>query len=272
MTPPARNGEHVTPVRSPGVPSRAPKWGCRIGETDVVTDIAVRRIDFGYVIVPGAPDTGEAPHALPCLGYLVVHAHGTLLFDTGIGTSVAVDARYRPRRRALDGALAAAGTTVDDITHVANCHLHYDHCGGNAAFAGRPIFTQRTELAAARRTRGYTIPEIVEPTAVTYEEIDGDIEVLPGVLIVPTPGHTDGHQSLVVQRTDGTIIVAGQSHDTAMSYGADVLNSYDHRQDPSSTLPVPPPWIERLQGMDPRRVVFAHDNAVWEPSDSIWLS
>ena len=232
------------------------------------TDIAVRRVDFGYVVVPGAPDAGEAPHALPCLGYLVVHPDGTLLFDTGIGVSAAVDARYRPRRRALGSALGGAGTTVDDITHVANCHLHYDHCGGNAAFTGRPIFTQRTELAAARRTRGYTIPELVDPTAVGYEEIDGDVEVLPGVLIMPTPGHTDGHQSLVVRRTDGTIIVAGQSHDTAMSYGADVLNSYDHRQDPSSTLPVPPAWIDRLQAMDPRRVVFAHDNAVWEPSGS----
>jgi len=235
-----------------------------------MTDIAVRRIDFGYVIVPGAPDSGEAPHALPCLGYLVIHPDGTLLFDTGIGASAAVDARYRPRRRALADALAAAGTTVDGITHVANCHLHYDHCGGNAAFTGRPIFTQRAELAAARGTPRYTIPELVDPAAVTYEETDGDVEVLPGVLIVPTPGHTEGHQSLVVRRADGTIIVAGQSHDTSALYGADVLNSNDHRHDPSSTLPVPPAWIARLRDMDPRRVVFAHDNAVWEPSEATW--
>ena len=236
------------------------------------TDIAVRRIDFGYVVVPGAPDTGEAPHALPCLGYLVLHPDGTLLFDTGIGLSAAVDARYRPRRRALEDALAGAGITINDVTDVANCHLHYDHCGGNAAFTGRPIFTQRTELAVARRTPGYTIPELVDLGAIRYEEIDGEVEVLPGVTIVPTPGHTDGHQSLVVRRTDGTIVVAGQSHDTATSYGADVLNSYDRRHDPSSTLPIPPAWIDRLQGMDPRRVVFAHDNAVWEPSDRTWPS
>jgi hypothetical protein len=68
MTPPARSGEHVTPSHSPGVPSRAPKYGHQVGETDVVTDMAVRRIDFGYVVVPGAPDTRDAPHALPCLG------------------------------------------------------------------------------------------------------------------------------------------------------------------------------------------------------------
>jgi N-acyl homoserine lactone hydrolase len=235
-----------------------------------MTEIAVRRVDFGYVVVPGVQGTDEAPHVLPCLGYLVVHPEGTLLFDTGIGANAVVDARYRLQRRSLPDAMAAAGTTVADITHVANCHLHYDHCGGNPAFMRRPIFTQRTELATARQTRGYTIPELVDPTTVTYEEIDGDAEVLPGVLIVPTPGHTAGHQSLVVRRTDGTIIVAGQSHDTSTSYGTDVLNSRDRRDDPSSTLPASPAWIDRLQATDPRRVVFAHDNAVWQPSDSRW--
>jgi len=232
-----------------------------------MSQIAVRRIDFGYVIVPGTPDTDEAPHVNPCLGYVVVHPQGVLLFDTGIGQSAAVDARYRPRRRALASALTSADTTIDDVTHVVNCHLHFDHCGGNALFAGRPIFTQRSELSAARSTPRYTIPDLVDPAGVRYEEIDGDFEVLPGVLIVPTPGHTDGHQSLVVRRADGTVIVAGQSHNTSSAYSADVLNWHERRCDPSSPLPTPPSWVDRLQTMDPRRVVFAHDNAVWEPSN-----
>jgi N-acyl homoserine lactone hydrolase len=167
----------------------------------------------------------------------------------------------------LAAALAAVDTTTDDVTHVVNCHLHYDHCGGNATFTGRPIYTQRTELATARTTSGYTIPELVDPAHVRYEEIDGDFEVLPGLLIVPTPGHTDGHQSVIVRRSDGTLIVAGQSHDTSSSYGSDVLNWRARHGHPASKLPIPPSWIDRLQAMDPRRVVFAHDNAVWEPSD-----
>jgi N-acyl homoserine lactone hydrolase len=235
-----------------------------------MTEIAVRRIDFGYVIVPAAADTGEAPHVLPCLGYVIVLRGGAVLFDTGIGASPAVDIRYRPRRRLLPEALADAGVTVDDITHVANCHLHFDHCGGNRTLTGRPVFTQRLELATARATPNYTIPELVDPGDVRYEEIDGDVEVLPGVLIVPTPGHTDGHQSLVVRRPDGTVIVAGQTHDSSAGYSHDVLNWRAHRDDHGSPVPVPPAWIDRLQGMDPRRVVFAHDNAVWEPSDATW--
>jgi len=238
-----------------------------VRQTDRMNDIAVRRIDFGHVIVPARRGMDEAPHVLPCLGYVIAHPSGVVLFDTGIGRSERVDALYRPRRRTLAAALAAAGTTIDDVTHVVNCHLHYDHCGGNAAFTGRPIYSQRTELAAARTTPGYTIPELVDPVGVLYEEIEGDFEVLPHVLIVPTPGHTDGHQSLVVRHADGTVVVAGQSHNTSSSYGSDVLNWRERQADSASKLPVPPSWIDRLQAMDPRRVVFAHDNSVWEPSD-----
>jgi N-acyl homoserine lactone hydrolase len=78
------------------------------------------------------------------------------------------------------------------------------------------------------------------------------------VLIVPTPGHTAGHQSVVVRQMDGTVVVAGQSHDSATAYGTDVL---DHHAGVGDS----PAWIARLQRLDPRRVVFAHDHAVWEP-------
>jgi N-acyl homoserine lactone hydrolase len=74
---------------------------------------------------------------------------------------------------------------------------------------------------------------------------------------------------VVVRRGDGTVIVAGQSHDTASAYAADVLASEATRQalahrSPTSLPPVPP-WVHRLQQLDPARVVFAHDFAVWVP-------
>jgi N-acyl homoserine lactone hydrolase len=196
----------------------------------------------------------------------VDHPDGLLLLDTGMGSHPEVDAHYQPVRRPLGAALDGAGIRTDDVRLVVNCHLHFDHCGGNPGLRNRPIFTQRIELETARTAEDYTLPELVDAPGLRYEVLDGEAEVLPGVLIVPTPGHTAGHQSLIVRRADGTVIIAGQSHDTATAYSADVLawraKSGEHRQ---TGLPDFPDWIDRLQRLDPARVVFAHDHAIWEP-------
>jgi N-acyl homoserine lactone hydrolase len=232
-------------------------------------DATVQRVDFGYFIRP-AEETGTgAPRAEPCLGYLVRHPDGVVLLDTGMGADPDVDAHYRPRRQDLQTALAGAGATLGDVGLVVNCHLHFDHCGGNPQLAGRPVFAQRTELDAAR-AEGYTLPELVDPPGLRYELLDGEAEILPGVFVVPTPGHTAGHQSLVVRRSDGTVVVAGQAHDTATAYSADALAWRAHRDGPAPgvpapEVPAPPGWLDRLMEFDPARVVFAHDQAVWVP-------
>ena len=113
-----------------------------------------------------------------------------LLFDTGMGSHPEVDAHYRPRRTNLPTSLAAAGTDLVHITHVANCPLHFDHCGGNPQLVGRPVFVQAggswPKLAEARNTADYTPPELLDGGR--FEELDGEAEVLPGVFLIPTPG------------------------------------------------------------------------------------
>lgn len=231
-----------------------------------VTGPVVRRVDFGYFVRPAAETGTGQPRVEPCLGYLVDHAGGMLLFDTGMGRHPEVDAHYRPRRRSLGDALAAVGARPEDIELVVNCHLHFDHCGGNPELVGRRFLVQRRELETARTAPDYTLPELVDVPGLRYEELDGEAEIQPGVLVVPTPGHTAGHQSLVVRRDDGTVIVlAGQSHDTASDFSADVLAAKAHRDLHGTPLPIPPAWMSRLEELDPARVVFAHDHAVFEP-------
>jgi N-acyl homoserine lactone hydrolase len=233
------------------------------GEYGQMADVTVRRVDFGYFIRP-AQETGTGvPRVEPCLGYAVGHPEGMILFDTGMGSHPEVDAHYRPRRVRLRKALAAIGTQISEIKLAANCHLHFDHCGGNPLLGQIPVFVQDIELGAARQAPDYTIPELIEGSR--FEPVTGQVEMLPGVFLVPTPGHTDGHQSLIVRRADGAVIVAGQSHDTATQYAADQLAWQAHRDAHDQSLPDIPDWIDALQQLNPRIVYFAHDRSVWTP-------
>ncbi|MBM2617522.1 MBL fold metallo-hydrolase [Actinoplanes sp. LDG1-06] len=222
-------------------------------------DITVRRVNYGYFVRP-AEETGTgAPRVEPTFGYLVGHPRaGQILVDTGMGGNEEVDAWYQPTRLGLAPALKAAGADVADIRMVMNCHLHFDHCGGNPSLAGRPVFAQRAELELVRAVESHTFPELVDHPGARIEELDGEAEIAPGVFILPTPGHTAGHQSLVIRRNDGVVIVAGQSHDNANLFTSDALGHH-------AGVGTQPAWLDRLLRMDPRQIWFAHDNAVWTP-------
>ncbi|GIF98027.1 N-acyl homoserine lactonase family protein [Catellatospora citrea] len=227
-------------------------------------DNAVRRLDLGYFIRPAEEAGGPHPRVEAVLAYLVDGADGLILFDTGLGRGDdETEAHYRPHRRPLPQALADHGVRLDDIALVVNCHLHFDHCGGNPLLPGRPVFTQRIELATAR-AGDYTFDHLVDFPGVDYRELDGEAEISPGVSIVPTPGHTAGHQSLVVRGLDGvTTVLAGQAYDLATEFSCAQLAR--RAADDGAADPLPPyrPWLDRLATLDPQRVLFAHDAAVW---------
>ncbi|WP_420783000.1 N-acyl homoserine lactonase family protein [Streptomyces sp. LPB2020-019-1HS] len=231
------------------------------------TNSTVRRLDLGHFVRPASETGGPHPRVEPVLAYLVRHEQGPILFDTGIGDAdPETEAHYRPRRRALPDALSAAGVALDDVSLVVNCHLHFDHCGGNPLLAGTPVVVQSAELEAARRG-GYTVDELIDFPGARYEEITGEAEIRPGVWIVPTPGHTAGHQSLVVRQDDGTVVLAGQAHDFASEFASAQLARRAALDGVEQPLPPYRSWLDRLAAFDPRRVLFAHDCSVWEPAD-----
>jgi N-acyl homoserine lactone hydrolase len=228
-----------------------------------MAEITMRRVDFGYFVRPvGETGTGRV-RVDPCLGYVVSHPQGIIVFDTGMGSHPEVDAYYRPRRIGLPEALAAIGVQIGDLRLAANCHLHFDHCGGNPLLGQVPVVVQDAELQAALDTQDYTLPELLE--GYRFEQVSGQVELLPGVFLIPTPGHTAGHQSLIVRRADGVVIAAGQSHDTATEYAADQLAWRARGDGHGYPLPDIPDWIDTLQQFDPRMVFFAHDRSVWMP-------
>ena len=161
------------------------------------------------------------------------HQSGLILYETGIGRgSTLIDDWYQVVHHPIEVALAAHGHGVDEVRLVVNSHLHFDHCGNNTAFPGVPIFVQGPEYEAFRQPH-YTIPEWVDFEGAEYAVLDGDAQVASGVRIMATPGHTVGHQSLVLDTKDGTVALAGQ----AMYSKAE----YEHIRTTGTTLDDDPP-------------------------------
>ncbi len=199
----------------------------------------------------------------PSYAHAVEHPGGIFLFDNGAGVGNAeVESTFSPRVRPVDDALEAVGISLADVTGAANCHLHWDHCGQNAWLKGMPIFVQRTEWAMIHEP-DYTVPEWVDVPGLNYELLDGEIEVAPGLRLVPTPGHTAGHQSLIVDTAEGTIVLAGQ----AVQSRAEWQGAGGSQASGQSSAPDPDAYarsVERLRLLDPVRVHFAHDPSIWQ--------
>ena len=138
----------------------------------------------------------------PVYVHTIEHPAGLVLVDTGmIDSTPELDQEWEP--------VPHPENVPRDAVCVINTHLHFDHCGGNRLFPGVPIHVQARELADARADDDYTIPEWVDFEGAAYVEHDGEAEVLPGVRLLPTPGHTRGHQSVLVDTPDGLIVLGG---------------------------------------------------------------
>jgi glyoxylase-like metal-dependent hydrolase (beta-lactamase superfamily II) len=195
------------------------------------------------------------------MGYLIRHRGGLLLFDTGFGFGNAeLDDRYHPQPVRIADALRTAGVDVAEVDAVANCHLHADHAGQNATFPGVPIYVQAAEWKIAHTT-DHTILEWIDFDGSRYQQLDGDHQISEDVAIVPTPGHTPGHQSLAVRTPEGLVVLAGQACYTAAEWagqatplegrsGAPDVDAYDRS-------------IRRLRDLQTAGVRFGHDRAAW---------
>jgi N-acyl homoserine lactone hydrolase len=137
--------------------------------------------------------------------HTIDHPAGLVLVDTGMIDSTAeLDEEWHPTPHPLPTEL------VERVAMVVNTHLHFDHCGGNRLFADRlPIHVQRIELEDARTEDDYTVREWVDFPGAAYIEHDGEAEILPGVRLVPAPGHTRGHQIVVVETDEGPVVLGG---------------------------------------------------------------
>jgi N-acyl homoserine lactone hydrolase len=139
----------------------------------------------------------------PVHGFVVTHPGGAVLVDTGVGGPDRMLSDWRVVNRSVADALGELDMTPDDIGLVINTHLHFDHCGQNAVFKRAAFYVQRAEVSRAQR-ESRELYDWFDFMNARFELLDGDTEVLPGLSVITTPGHTVGHQSVVVQAADGT--------------------------------------------------------------------
>ncbi|HEU5214766.1 MAG TPA: MBL fold metallo-hydrolase [Gaiellaceae bacterium] len=174
----------------------------------------------------------------------IEHPDGLVLVDTGmIDSTPELDEAWHPTPHPLPHDLVAR------VGVVVNTHLHFDHCGGNRLFPGIPIHVQRRELADALSEEDYTVREWVDFPGATYVEHDGEAEILPGVRLVPAPGHSAGHQIVVVDTDEGPVVLGG---DVGYSFAEVGLGDTDGRRlvidlaAPTYLGHVPEPRVPRL--------------------------
>jgi N-acyl homoserine lactone hydrolase len=198
--------------------------------------------------------------------FALVHPDGVLLFETGLGSGNArVEELLRPRRRSLPAALGEQGLGLRDVVAVANSHLHIDHCGQNHLFGDLPIYVQRSEYEAAH-TPHYTVLGWVDFPGASYELLEGEAELVEGIRLLPTPGHTPGHQSLAVETEEELVILAGQAIYTAAEWEG-ATNPQDSGAESSWDRDSYDASARYLRNLDPRRVFFSHDERIWQATD-----
>lgn len=153
---------------------------------------------------------------------LLIQVHGkNVLVETGFwdrGGEKFESLYALDRDESVFSGLRAAGLEPDDVDVVINTHLHFDHCGRNTTLDGRPTFpnaryvVQAQELHDAlhphERNRASYVPETFVPIleAGLFDVVEGETEVLPGLSVVPLPGHNLGQQGVVL-RSGGQLLV-----------------------------------------------------------------
>lgn len=220
---------------------------------------------------------GEGRVRLPIPAYLIEHAKGTALFDTGMHPACQHDpaGRLGPRLAGLfafdyhpgediAARLQALGREPARIDLLINSHFHFDHCGGNAQIPNATLVVQRREWDAGMDPdsavkRGFDPRDF--DLGHKLRLIDGEHDVFGdgSVICLPTHGHTPGHQSLKLRLPGGDVVLAADSCYFCRTLRERRLPRFAFDKDMMRQS------LDRLAALEAAgaRIFFGHDREFW---------
>ena len=220
------------------------------------------------VVAPGVKD-GHRVH-IPVNAYLVSLDDGRLvLVDTGMSRLHVDDPELTWRGTPAENTLlpvmgkedsllfrlAALGVAPQEIDVVVNTHLHFDHAGNNDLLGSATFYVQREQYESAKDNPAFPNQYWNLPS-LSYELVDGDAPLFPGLEVRATPGHCPGHQSVVVELEEtGSVIVCGDAVYCQDNYDHD---SWSGQADPEAARESG----ERLRALAEERralMIYGHD-------------
>ena len=234
--------------------------------------------------VSGLMEGGTGRARLPIPSWLVQHQRGTLLFDTGMHRDLQHDTSrigglanvfavdFAPGQE-VSARLQERDVDPAEVDVVVYSHLHFDHCGGTELVPDARLVVQRAEWEAAHH------PKLIAHNVYNPDDFDlgHDVELIDGehdvfgdgsVICLPTPGHTAGHQSLLVRLDSGPVVLT-----------ADCIY-FREQLDGLRTPPFGADTEEQRRSMrrladleaNGHRLLFGHDREQWETLPSAGLT
>ena len=214
---------------------------------------------------------------------LIEHETGPILIDSGAGNKESdkfleiygIENRGADGRTMLEDGLAAAGFQPEQITRVINTHLHFDHAGGNTyrdaggavrlTFPNARYVVQRGEYEFATHTNERTAASYFPPNfapvreAGRFDLVEGEAEIVPGVRVIPTPGHVPYHEGILLTSRGEQAFYLGDLVPTAAHLPLPWIMGYD--VEPLVTLESKRRLLKRAleEGW---QLIFEHDATV----------
>jgi len=192
---------------------------------------------------------------------LIIAGKEKILVETGIGELPETYRKFHTVKRNPDQALRAQlqrhKIKPEDITLVINTHLHFDHCGNNALFSNAKFYVQAEELRYAyapdRFQKAAYLRKFFD-AGLDYVPVRGKHQLTDNIILVPTPGHSIGHQSVLIKEERKNYVYCGDAAPLRENLEKRNIPGVLYRADQALKS------IDKLRSIKNAVYIYSHDN------------